>query len=103
LLKYSFTLSENLVIPKAHDSISQSFQLRSSLSIVSHLTTVLSAIGFDNQSGFHRCEIYNKRFNHHLSPKFVTHLATRTQMLPQYTFRFAGLAAKGSGAYKQFF
>jgi hypothetical protein len=58
--------------------------------------TVLSAIGFDDQSGFQACKVHNSGFNHHLAAEPVSHQTACPQMSPPYAFRIAGLAAKGT-------
>jgi hypothetical protein len=81
---------------RGHDPIPHTFQLHRSPGIAGHLITVLCAIGFDDRSGFQASEVPNTGFNHHLAAKLVSQQTACPQMSPQYAFRIAGLAAKGT-------
>jgi hypothetical protein len=61
------------VVPETHDPVPHAFQMNRSFGVVGYLLSVLSTIGFDNQSGFQSCKIHNIGFNHYLAPKFVAH------------------------------
>jgi hypothetical protein len=94
LFEHVLKYTRNLVIPGTHDPIPRTFQLHRSPGIAGHLITVLSAIGFDDQSGF---QAYNNTgFGHHLAAEPVSHQTKCPQISPQYAFRIAGLAAKGT-------
>jgi hypothetical protein len=88
--------TRDLVVPKTHDPIPHTFQPHRSPGIAGHLITVRSAIGFDDQSGFQACKVHNTGFNHHLAAEVASHQTTCPQMSPQYAFRIAGLATKGT-------
>jgi hypothetical protein len=88
--------SQDLVLPKTHDPIPHTFQLHRSPGIAGHLITLLSAIGFDDQSGFQACKVHNTGFDHHLAAEPVSQQTACPQMSPQYALRIAGLAAKGT-------
>jgi hypothetical protein len=81
---------------RGHDPIPHTFQLHRSPGIAGHLITVLCAIGFDDRSGFQACKVPNTGFNHHLAAKLVSQQTACPQISPQYAFRIAGLAAKGT-------
>jgi hypothetical protein len=91
------------MVPITHNPITHAFELNRSPGIIAHLITVLSAIGFDNQSGFQTYKIHNIGFYHNLAPELVSRQTTCPQMLPQYAFRIAGLAAQRTGTCKQVF
>jgi hypothetical protein len=93
--------TQNLMVPKAHDPIPRTFQLHRSPGIAGQLITVLSAIGFDDRSGFQACKVHNIGFNHHLAAEPVSHQTACPQISPLYAFRIAGLAAKGMGTCEQ--
>jgi hypothetical protein len=94
LFEHVLKFTRDLVVPRTRDPIPHTFQLHRSPRIAGHPITVLSAIGFDDQSGFQAWKVHNTGFNHHLAAELISHQTTCPQTSPQYALRIAGLVVK---------